>query len=445
MPFIHRIAVETFELRGRTIRKGDLVFLGLANNAFLNTSSSLFIMKIQGTIVDLLVAPLGPGELLLGFVGGGMVRGLVVGLLTWAVALVFAGFQLAHPLVTLAFLLGTAYVFSVLGLVAAVWAEKFEQINFFPTFVMLPLTFLGGVFYSISRLPEPWRTLSHFNPMVYMVEGLRYGMLGHSAFPPLLGTGILLGLAVVATGEPVYRERPLPGAILTRVAASHLRVGTFEFFSAHSGLEQVRQLAAERERQHLARELHDSVTQTIFSMTLTTQSALLLLDRDRQQVAGQLHRLNQLVQSALADIQMLVSELASDARAGSGFVANLQQHLADRQRLDNLCVTLKIEGNQALRAEEEAGLFRIAQEALNNIIKHAGVSQATLRLHLVDPFWMEIEDGGTGFDSQQARGGGRVGLTGMSERAAEIGWIFWVESCPGQGTRIRVEKPSKGT
>ncbi len=115
-----------------------LVFLGLANNAFLNTSSSLFIMKIQGTVVDLLVAPLGPGELLLGFVGGGMVRGLAVGLLTWAVALVFAGFQLAHPLVTLAFLLGTAYVFSVLGLVAAVWAEKFEQINFFPTFVMLP-------------------------------------------------------------------------------------------------------------------------------------------------------------------------------------------------------------------------------------------------------------------------------------------------------------------
>jgi hypothetical protein len=82
-----------------------LVFLGLANNAFLNTSSSLFIMKIQGTIVDLLVAPLGPGELLLGFVGGGMVRGLVVGLLTWAVALVFAGFQLAHPLVTFGFLL----------------------------------------------------------------------------------------------------------------------------------------------------------------------------------------------------------------------------------------------------------------------------------------------------------------------------------------------------
>ena len=89
----------------------------------------------------------------------------------------------------------------MLGLVAAVWAEKFEQINFFPTFVMLPLTFLGGVFYSISRLPEPWRTVSHFNPMVYMVEGLRYGMLGTSALPPGVGCAdpaLLLALGSTA-------------------------------------------------------------------------------------------------------------------------------------------------------------------------------------------------------------------------------------------------------
>jgi ABC-2 type transport system permease protein len=160
------------------------VFLGLANNAFLNTSSSLFIMKIQGTIVDLLVAPLGSWELLLGFVGGGWCAASPWCLLTWLAALLFAGFQLTHPLVTLGFLLGTAYVFSVLGLIAAVWAEKFEQINFFPTFVMLPLTFLGGVFYSISRLPEPWRTVSHFNPMVYMVEGCATGCSGRLRSPP---------------------------------------------------------------------------------------------------------------------------------------------------------------------------------------------------------------------------------------------------------------------
>lgn len=176
-----------------------LVFLGIANNAFLNTSSSIFITKIQGTVVDLLAAPLKPMELLIGFVAGGMVRGLVVGLLTWLVAGFFTGFLLAYLAATISFLLLVSYTFSVLGLLAAIWAEKFEQINFFPTFVMLPLTFLGGVFYSVQSLPEPWRAISLLNPMVYMVEGLRYGMLGHSALSPVFGSGILAALAAAAT------------------------------------------------------------------------------------------------------------------------------------------------------------------------------------------------------------------------------------------------------
>ncbi|MFY0583491.1 ABC transporter permease [Cystobacter fuscus] len=176
-----------------------LVFLGLANNSFLNSSSSLFINKIQGTIVDLLVVPLGPLELLAGFIGGAMVRGLMVGLLTWGVATLFTGFHLAHVPATLLFLLLSSYTFSVLGILAAVWAEKFEQVNFFPTFVMLPLTFLGGVFYSVRELPTPWNHVSLFNPIVYMVEGLRYGMLGRSGFSPLWGATILLGVALVAT------------------------------------------------------------------------------------------------------------------------------------------------------------------------------------------------------------------------------------------------------
>jgi len=177
-----------------------LVFLGIANNAFLNTSSSIFITKLQGTVVDLLVAPMKPGELLVAFTGGGMVRGLLVGFLTWAVSILFTGFKLAHPAITASFLLLVAYVFSMLGLLAALWAEKFEQINFFPTFVMLPLTFLGGVFYSVSALAEPWRTISLFNPMVYMVEGLRYGMLGSSALSPSAGAAMLFALAVATTG-----------------------------------------------------------------------------------------------------------------------------------------------------------------------------------------------------------------------------------------------------
>ncbi|MCC6336795.1 MAG: ABC transporter permease [Myxococcales bacterium] len=175
-----------------------LVFLGVANNSFLNSSSSFFIAKIQGTVTDLLVAPLGPGELLFGFVAGAMTRGLLVGLLTWAVALFFTGAHLVHVLGTVVFLLLCAYVFAVLGLLAGVWADKFEQINLFPTFLMLPLTFLGGVFYSVRHLPEPFRTVSLFNPVVHMVEGLRAGMLGLEEQSPL-GLGLLLGLAVGAT------------------------------------------------------------------------------------------------------------------------------------------------------------------------------------------------------------------------------------------------------
>jgi ABC-2 type transport system permease protein len=176
-----------------------LVFLGIANNAFLNSSSSLFVTKILGTVVDLLVAPLGPGELLVGFVGGAMVRGLLVGLLTWVVALFFTGFSAAHGWLIPLQLLLISYVFSVLGLLAALWAEKFEQINFFPTFIMLPLTFLGGVFYSVDQLPDPWRQVSLFNPIVYMVDTLRYGMIGHGAFPPWIGMALLAGMGALGT------------------------------------------------------------------------------------------------------------------------------------------------------------------------------------------------------------------------------------------------------
>ena len=175
-----------------------LVFLGVATNAFLNTSSSLIITKIQGTVVDLLVAPMGPAELLFGFITGAMVRGVLVGLLTWLVALFFTGAHLVNVLETALFLGLTAYVFAVLGFLAGMWAEKFEQVNFFPTFLMLPLTFLGGVFYSVKSLPEPFHTVSLLNPVVHMVEGLRAGMLGLPQ-ASWTGLGLLLSLAVLAT------------------------------------------------------------------------------------------------------------------------------------------------------------------------------------------------------------------------------------------------------
>jgi len=208
------------------------------------------------------------------------------------------------------------------------------------------------------------------------------------------------------------------------------------------------QLAVARERHHLARELHDSVTQTIFSMTLTTQSALLLLERDPGQVGAQLDRLNDLAHSALSEMRVLISELRPEKVTEGGLAAALRRHLANRRLPEGLAVSLEVEGDQPLGLAEEQGLFRIAQEALNNVVKHAQASQAYVRLHLTEPFWMEIEDQGQGFDLQQARDrgkvSGQVGLVSMGERAAEIGWSLRVITSPGAGTCIRVEKPSGG-
>ena len=213
---------------------------------------------------------------------------------------------------------------------------------------------------------------------------------------------------------------------------------------------QAEQLAAARERNRLARELHDSVTQTVFSMNLTTQSAALLVERDSSRVGEQLERLYDLARSALAEMQVLIdmlkleplkSEPLKPEPAGrDGLQAALRRLMADSRYAGNLSVSLDVEGEGTLSISEEQSLFRIAQEALNNILKHARAEQAHIRLHLEEPFWMEIEDHGQGFDVQQAPYSGRVGLASMSERAAEIGWTLQIISSLGAGTCIRVER-----
>jgi ABC-2 type transport system permease protein len=167
-----------------------LVTLGVVSNAFLNTATSMFVMKLQGTIVDLLVSPLAYGEILAGFVGAAVLRGLLVGAVTWAVAGVFSGFELAHPLFALTMLLLVATSFGALGFMTAIWARSFEQVNFFPTFVITPLTFLGGVFFSAHMLPPALRQLTFANPIFYMVDGVRHGMLGLSDGRPAVGLSL---------------------------------------------------------------------------------------------------------------------------------------------------------------------------------------------------------------------------------------------------------------
>lgn len=173
-----------------------LIMLSMISNAFLNCSSSLFQSKTNGTIVDLLVAPIGAAEMLIAYVGASLVRASIVGSLVFAVASFFTGFHLAHPLVTLYFALAVAGCFASLGLISALWAEKYDHLTVVPNFVLTPLTFLGGVFYSVDMLPDPWGTISRFNPILYMVNGLRYGLLGVSDVDPLQA-GLFIGALLV--------------------------------------------------------------------------------------------------------------------------------------------------------------------------------------------------------------------------------------------------------
>jgi len=175
-----------------------LVLLGLSQNAFLNTSSSMFIAKMQGTIVDLLVAPLAVSDLLVAFTLAAVLRGLMVGAIVWLISALFTGFEIAHPGWVLAFAILVGATFGLVGLVVAIWSDKFEQLNIIPTFVITPLTFLGGVFYSVHMLPPPWRAICRANPVLYMVEGLRYGVVGASGSSPWLGLVVTGGFGLVA-------------------------------------------------------------------------------------------------------------------------------------------------------------------------------------------------------------------------------------------------------
>ncbi len=177
-----------------------LVMMTMIRDSFLNTSSSLFQSKINGTITDILVAPIGALEMLLAYVGAAMIRAVIVGTLVYLVALSFTWFRLHHVGWTLFFGIFVPATLALLGMIAALWAQKFDHLAIFPNFVLLPLAFLGGVFYSIDLLPEPWNTVSRLNPLLYMVNGLRYGFLGVADVSPVTSAGVVLMSFLVVLG-----------------------------------------------------------------------------------------------------------------------------------------------------------------------------------------------------------------------------------------------------
>ena len=157
-----------------------LIMMSVITNSYGNVVSSFFGAKFSGHIEEMLISPMSNATIVIGHVAGGVLRGVLVGSLVTVIALFFTKLDVQHPLITVSIVILSSVVFALAGFINAVFARKFDDISIVPTFVLTPLTYLGGVFYSISLLPEPWKTISLANPVLYMVNAFRFGILGKS-------------------------------------------------------------------------------------------------------------------------------------------------------------------------------------------------------------------------------------------------------------------------
>lgn len=177
-----------------------LIVFAIVQNSFANTSSSLLILKIQGSIVDLLMPPLTAAELTIGFVAGGVTRGVIVGFLVGVVMWLFTGLTVVNPLLVIFFGISASIMLSALGLVTAIWADKYDNVASVTNFIVTPLSFLSGTFYSIERLPEFWQGVAGFNPFFYLIDGFRAGFIGTSDAPIMTGVIVISVINIVLVG-----------------------------------------------------------------------------------------------------------------------------------------------------------------------------------------------------------------------------------------------------
>ena len=176
-----------------------ILMMTVIQNAFANTSSSIVIAKVQGNIVDTLMPPLSPGELVLGYLAGAVARGVIVAVAIAAGLLLFLSVMPQHPFWLLGFTVLGAALMGGMGMIAGIYANKFDQMAAITNFIVTPLAFLSGTFYSVEALPPGLEQITRFNPIFYLIDGARFGMIGVSDSPPLLGLAVgLFALAVVA-------------------------------------------------------------------------------------------------------------------------------------------------------------------------------------------------------------------------------------------------------
>ncbi|WP_397399774.1 ABC transporter permease [Phenylobacterium sp.] len=182
---VHGVAYGTFVAPG-------LIMMQILSNAFANSSSSLLQAKFNGMMGDFMTPPLTPGELAIGFGAGAATRGILVGLVTLLAVMPFARLPMAQPWAVLYFGIGAALIMAFIGIMAGLWAEKFDHMAAVTNFVIMPMTFLSGTFYLVEKLPEPFRTASHFNPFFYLIDGFRFGFTG------MADSSITIGVVMTA-------------------------------------------------------------------------------------------------------------------------------------------------------------------------------------------------------------------------------------------------------
>jgi ABC-2 type transport system permease protein len=175
-----------------------LILMSLATAAFTNVVFSFYFSKFQRSLEEVLVAPVHPFTIVLGFVSGGVIRALLVTILSILMMLLFIPLSVASISAVLFFSLGTALLFSLGGMINAIYANKIDSLSIFSTFILTPLTYFGGVFYSLSLLPELWQKLSYLNPVMYLINGFRYGFLGVSDVSIWACAAVLSGLIIAA-------------------------------------------------------------------------------------------------------------------------------------------------------------------------------------------------------------------------------------------------------
>lgn len=177
-----------------------LIMLSLLTQSIANASIGIYFPKFTGTIFELLSAPVSAMEMVVGFVGAAATKSIVLGLIILATAALFVPLHVAHPLAMLAFLVLTSVTFSLFGFIIGVWAKGFEQLSVVPALLVTPLTFLGGAFYAIDMLPEPWRTVSLFNPVVYLVSGFRWAFFDKGDVSVVVSLGVTALFLVACLG-----------------------------------------------------------------------------------------------------------------------------------------------------------------------------------------------------------------------------------------------------